>query len=193
VLFEGLHAMIGGRPFALQWSAVLVQALVNGLIGVIAFLVVEQRPGMLDRRRMRRAVSQAAVLTMATTTLMPDDRRSLTSGCRCCSTSCACCSRAAVGFWIFQIAQHDKFLEIAENNRTRRLPCRAARRAARSRRQGPGREPEHDEHRASCASRPRTSRVLRTLAAATGADEAAAARRRQSPAPRPELPADRAD
>jgi len=55
LLFQGLHAMIGGRPFALQWSAVLAQALVNGLIGVIAFLVVEQGPGMLDRRRMRRA------------------------------------------------------------------------------------------------------------------------------------------
>jgi len=44
-----------GRPFNLQWSGVLAQALVNGLIGVIAFLVVEQGPGMLDRRRMRRA------------------------------------------------------------------------------------------------------------------------------------------
>ena len=55
LVFQGLHAMIGGRPFAPQWSAVLAQALVNGLIGVIAFLVVEQGPGMLDRRRMRRA------------------------------------------------------------------------------------------------------------------------------------------
>ena len=55
VVFQGLHAMIGGRHFGLQWSVVLAQALVNGLIGVIAFLVVEQGPGMLDRRRMRRA------------------------------------------------------------------------------------------------------------------------------------------
>ena len=55
LLFQGLHALIGGRHFNLQWSAVLAQALINGLIGVIAFLVVENGPGMLDRRRMRRA------------------------------------------------------------------------------------------------------------------------------------------
>ena len=45
VMFEGLHAMIGGRPFALQWSATLIQALVNGLVGVTAFLLVERGPG----------------------------------------------------------------------------------------------------------------------------------------------------
>jgi rod shape-determining protein MreD len=55
LLFQGLHAAIGGRPFNLQWSSVLAQSLVNGLIGVIAFLLVEHGPGMLDRRRMRRA------------------------------------------------------------------------------------------------------------------------------------------
>ena len=55
LLFQGLHAAIGGRPFNLQWSAVLAQALLNGLIGVIAFVLVEHGPGMLDRRRMRRA------------------------------------------------------------------------------------------------------------------------------------------
>lgn len=55
LVFQGLHAMIGGRHFGLQWSGTLVQALVNGLIGVLAFAVVENGPGMLDRRRMRRA------------------------------------------------------------------------------------------------------------------------------------------
>ena len=44
-MFEGLHAMIGGRPFALQWSATLIQALANGLIGVAAFMLVERGPG----------------------------------------------------------------------------------------------------------------------------------------------------
>lgn len=55
LLFQGLHAAIGGRAFNLQWSAVLAQALVNGLIGVVAFVLVENGPAMLDRRRMRRA------------------------------------------------------------------------------------------------------------------------------------------
>jgi hypothetical protein len=32
----------------------LVQALVNALVGVTAFLLVEQGPGAMQRRRMRR-------------------------------------------------------------------------------------------------------------------------------------------
>jgi rod shape-determining protein MreD len=54
VMFEGLHAMIGGRPFALQWSATLIQSLVNGLIGVMAFMLVERGPEAMQRRRMSR-------------------------------------------------------------------------------------------------------------------------------------------
>jgi rod shape-determining protein MreD len=55
LIFQGLHALVGGRHFSLLWSAILVQALVNGLIGVVAFVLVENGPGMVDRRRMRRA------------------------------------------------------------------------------------------------------------------------------------------
>ncbi len=33
----------------------------------------------------------------------------------------------AVAFWVFQVAQHDKFAEIAENNHRRRLPLPAPR------------------------------------------------------------------
>jgi len=55
VVFRGLQAITVGRPFGFKWSAVLVQALVNALIGVTAFLLVEQGPGALQRRRMRRA------------------------------------------------------------------------------------------------------------------------------------------
>ena len=55
LVFQGLQAIVVGRPFALKWSTVLVQALVNGLIGVTAFLMVEHGPGALQRRRMRRA------------------------------------------------------------------------------------------------------------------------------------------
>jgi len=55
LVFHGLQAIAGGRPFTVKLSAVLVQALVNALIGVTAFLIVEQGPGALQRRRMRRA------------------------------------------------------------------------------------------------------------------------------------------
>ena len=54
LMFEGLHAMIGGRPFGLQYSATLIQALVNSLVGVAVFLVVERGPEAVQRRRMSR-------------------------------------------------------------------------------------------------------------------------------------------
>jgi rod shape-determining protein MreD len=54
LMFEGLHAMMGGRPFALQYSATLVQALVNGLVGVTVFLIVERGPEAMLRRRSNR-------------------------------------------------------------------------------------------------------------------------------------------
>jgi rod shape-determining protein MreD len=54
VMFEGLHAMVGGRPFGLQYSATLVQSLVNALVGVTAFLLVERGPEAVQRRRMNR-------------------------------------------------------------------------------------------------------------------------------------------
>jgi rod shape-determining protein MreD len=55
IAYEGLHAMIGGRPFSPHWTAILLQALANGGIGILVFAVIDYGPGMLDRRRMRRA------------------------------------------------------------------------------------------------------------------------------------------
>jgi rod shape-determining protein MreD len=55
LIFKGLQAIANGRPFAFKLSAVLLQALVNGLIGVLAFLLVEQGPGAMQRRQSRRA------------------------------------------------------------------------------------------------------------------------------------------
>ena len=53
--FEALSALADGRPFALRWGAVGVQALVNAAIGVTIFWIVEHGPDMLARRRARRA------------------------------------------------------------------------------------------------------------------------------------------
>ena len=55
VIFEGLHALIGGRPFVLVWSAVLIQALANALVGIMAFLIVEKGPEAAQRRRVGRS------------------------------------------------------------------------------------------------------------------------------------------
>ena len=48
---EAMHQQL------LQFSAMLVQALVNGLIGVVAFGMVEHGPETLQRRRLRRATT----------------------------------------------------------------------------------------------------------------------------------------
>src|SRR4029450_9355723 len=56
-----------------------------------------------------------------TTNLMPDDRRSLTIRLSVLQYLVAgAFALLAIGVWIFQIAQHDKFREMAENNPERR-------------------------------------------------------------------------
>lgn len=51
--FQGLHALVETRGFAMDWSATLAQAAVNGTVGILAFQIVELGPGMMQRRRSR--------------------------------------------------------------------------------------------------------------------------------------------
>jgi penicillin-binding protein 2 len=111
---------------------------------------------------------------MSTTNLMPDDRRSLTIRLSVLQYLVAVIFAAlAVGFWIFQIAQHDKFLEIAENNRIRKLPLPAPRGVLLDR---DGKVLVENQNTYNIALvREQTKNipeVLRILAAATGVDEA---------------------
>ena len=53
--FQALYSVVEGRPFRLAYSAVFTQAAINGLIGIIAFMIVERGPEMLQRRRARSA------------------------------------------------------------------------------------------------------------------------------------------
>jgi penicillin-binding protein 2 len=65
---------------------------------------------------------------MSTTPLMPDDRRSLTARLTGMQYAVAVAFAAlAIGFWIFQVAQHEKFREMAEENHLRKLPLPAPR------------------------------------------------------------------
>jgi rod shape-determining protein MreD len=52
--FQALYAVIEARPFRIQPSPLTMQAFVNGFVGLAAFFVVEQVPGILQRRRARR-------------------------------------------------------------------------------------------------------------------------------------------
>jgi rod shape-determining protein MreD len=51
--FQLLYAVVESRAFRLPYSATLTQALINAVVGVVAFQVVEQGPQMLQRRRAR--------------------------------------------------------------------------------------------------------------------------------------------
>jgi rod shape-determining protein MreD len=56
LIFQALYALIESRAFTVQYSALLIQALVNAAVGVLAFQVVEGAPGILQRRQSRGAV-----------------------------------------------------------------------------------------------------------------------------------------
>ena len=53
--YQALYAIVEARAFRVHWSAALIQAAVNGLVGVVAFAVVDNGPGLLQRRRARGA------------------------------------------------------------------------------------------------------------------------------------------
>ena len=52
---QALYALVEARGFTLRWSSVLTQAAVNGVVGIIAFQIVELGPGLMQRRRDRRS------------------------------------------------------------------------------------------------------------------------------------------
>ena len=51
VCFQALYGLVESRGVRMQYSAALVQALVNGLVGILAFFLVERGPDLLQRRR----------------------------------------------------------------------------------------------------------------------------------------------
>jgi penicillin-binding protein 2 len=126
-----------------------------------------------------------------TPTLPPDDRRSLSlrlSGLQ--AVVATAFAALAVAFWIFQVAQHQKFDEMAENNHRRRLPLPAPRGVLFDRH---GKVLVENQNTFNIAlDREQSGNIdetLRILAAATGADEAkmheTVNRRRREPSYRP--------
>ena len=54
--FQALYALVEARGFSLRWTAVLTQAGFNGIVGIVAFQIVELGPGMLQRREARGTI-----------------------------------------------------------------------------------------------------------------------------------------
>jgi hypothetical protein len=46
--------LLGLRSFPSPWAAIISQALGNAAVGMIAFMLIESLPGVVERRRMRK-------------------------------------------------------------------------------------------------------------------------------------------
>jgi rod shape-determining protein MreD len=55
--FQALYALVEARGIRLQLSGALIQALVNGAVGITAFMLVERAPDMMQRGNWRRSSS----------------------------------------------------------------------------------------------------------------------------------------
>lgn len=128
---------------------------------------------------------------MPSTPMMPDDRRSLALRLSAIQYLVAVAfSALAVGFWVFQVAQHQKFAELADNNHMRKLPLPAPRGVLFDRNGKVIVENQNTFEIALVREQSKNiSETLRILAAATGANEAemreTVNRRRREPSYRP--------
>jgi hypothetical protein len=53
--FQALYALVEAHGIRLQLSGALIQALVNGAVGITAFMLVERGPEMMQRESWRRS------------------------------------------------------------------------------------------------------------------------------------------
>ena len=53
--FQALYALVEAHGIRLQLSGALIQALVNGAVGITAFMLVERAPEMMQRESWRRS------------------------------------------------------------------------------------------------------------------------------------------
>ncbi len=53
--YQALYSLVESRSFRMPWSATLIQAALNAVIGVLAFAIIENGPGLVQRRRARGA------------------------------------------------------------------------------------------------------------------------------------------
>jgi rod shape-determining protein MreD len=52
--YQALYALVEARTFSVRWVPLLTQAGVNGLVGIIAFRIMELAPALMQRRDDRR-------------------------------------------------------------------------------------------------------------------------------------------
>ena len=57
LFFQALYALVESRGFRMPYASTVVQAFVNGAVGIAAFLLVERGPEMFQRGSWRRSAS----------------------------------------------------------------------------------------------------------------------------------------
>ena len=125
------------------------------------------------------------------TNMMPDDRRHLANRLGVLQGTIAVAfALLAIGFWVFQVAQHQKFEEMAENNHMRQLPLPAPRGVLFDRHGAVLVENQYTYNIALVREQSKNlDETLRVLAMATGVNEAqlreTVNRRRKEPSYRP--------
>jgi rod shape-determining protein MreD len=57
ICFQSLFALADGQPIQFVWRSMFTQAVVNALIGILTFQLIEGAPGMVQRRSARRSTA----------------------------------------------------------------------------------------------------------------------------------------
>ena len=132
VCFLGLYAMIERHGIGRPWRQLLVQSLLNAAVGVVATRMIERGPEWWRRRQYTRTRGRttAGALSARHDAAMPfaEERLNLPLRLRVLQWSLAAVFLVlATAFWYFQVARHQQFLEMAENNHQRALPLAAPR------------------------------------------------------------------
>lgn len=56
--FQSLYALVEGHGVRFHYAAVLTQAAVNGLVGILAFQITEMVPGLMQKRDARMSMGR---------------------------------------------------------------------------------------------------------------------------------------
>ena len=54
-LFMGMYVLLGLKQFPSPWAAILSQAMINAVAGIVGFAIIESMPGAMERRRFNRS------------------------------------------------------------------------------------------------------------------------------------------
>ncbi len=155
----GLNELLGLAHFGFPWGGVLGQGVANAVVGIVILQAIELLPGAIERRQEKtggefRACGLAPPGLEREPSIRQEERKVPAARIGVFQVAVIVGFVLLAGtFWFFQIIQHERFREMAENNHQRELVlARPARRALRPQWQGHRREPARPTTSRSSAS-----------------------------------------